>query len=136
MFLIAKINSHTPHIIFSQTFNHLIQTHNLPPLHTCVNGLALKVRDSLDKMATFMLFGLSLASTVCSFLFMFISFTSPFWYKSWTRVHSSFSNIGLWHICLAGYIKPRDPILKSYVGCWWIHSSEFSSVRSLIMPCK
>ncbi|XP_041361180.1 uncharacterized protein LOC121377309 [Gigantopelta aegis] len=85
-------------------------------------------------MATFLLFSLSLGCTVCAFLSMFISFTSPFWYKSWTRVHSQFSNIGLWHICLAGYIKPQDPTLKSYVGCWWIHSSEFDSVRTFIMP--
>ncbi|ESO85353.1 hypothetical protein LOTGIDRAFT_96885, partial [Lottia gigantea] len=67
-------------------------------------------------------------------ILMFVAFASPFWYKSWTRVHSPFSNIGLWHICLAGYIIPGDPNMKSFVGCWWIHSTEFEGVKTHFMP--
>ncbi|KAL5014436.1 hypothetical protein ScPMuIL_008706 [Solemya velum] len=44
------------------------------------------------------------------------------------------SNVGLWHICLAGYVKPRDPLMESYVGCWWIHSTFFEKVWDNIMP--
>ena len=69
-----------------------------------------------------------------AFLFEFIGFCSPYWYQSWRRVHSPLANVGLWHICLSGYIKPKDPTLQSYVGCWWIHSSFFRDVQGFIMP--
>ncbi|WAR16796.1 hypothetical protein MAR_031390 [Mya arenaria] len=80
------------------------------------------------------LYWCGLISSIAAFFFMFLGFCSPYWYQSWRRVHSSLANVGLWHICLSGYIKPRDPSLQSYVGCWWIHSSFFSDVDNFIMP--
>jgi hypothetical protein len=74
--------------------------------------------------------------TVTAFLFVFIAFSSPYWYKSWSRVHSPLANVGLWHICLSGWVKPYDPSMRSYVGCWWIHSTFFEDVYDLIMPRK
>lgn len=89
------------------------------------------------KMSAKVLFyRIGLVCSVTAFVLMFVAFTSPFWYKSWTRVHSSFGNIGLWHVCLYGFIIPTDPAMKSYVGCWWIHSEEFVRVASEIMPRK
>ncbi|XP_046583896.1 uncharacterized protein LOC124291040 [Haliotis rubra] len=85
-------------------------------------------------MATQLLFKLGFFCAITAFLLMFLAFATPYWYKSWTRVHSPFSNIGLWHVCLAGYIQPKDPNMKSYVGCWWIHSSEFRLVANQIQP--
>ncbi|BFZ21156.1 hypothetical protein BsWGS_24195 [Bradybaena similaris] len=85
-------------------------------------------------MATVILYRISVVCAVLAACLMFIAFASPFWYKSWTRVFSPFGNIGLWHICLNGYIKPRDPVMKSYVGCWWIHSTEFEEIANTIMP--
>ncbi|XP_071109160.1 uncharacterized protein [Haliotis cracherodii] len=85
-------------------------------------------------MATQTLFKVGFFCAITAFLLMFLAFATPYWYKSWTRVHSPFSNIGLWHVCLAGYIQPKDPNMKSYVGCWWIHSSEFSQVANQIQP--
>lgn len=82
------------------------------------------------------LFWCGTVSSIGAFLCMFIGFCSPYWYQSWRRVHSPLANVGLWHICLSGYIKPKDPTLQSYVGCWWIHSSFFSDVSDFIMPCK
>ncbi|PVD31868.1 hypothetical protein C0Q70_07292 [Pomacea canaliculata] len=84
--------------------------------------------------AKVLFYRIGLVCSVTAFVLMFVAFTSPFWYKSWTRVHSSFGNIGLWHVCLYGFIIPTDPAMKSYVGCWWIHSEEFVRVASEIMP--
>ncbi|GFN80346.1 hypothetical protein PoB_000685200 [Plakobranchus ocellatus] len=85
-------------------------------------------------MATVVLLRTGIVCSVIAFVCMFIAFSSPYWYKSWTRVHSSFGNIGLWHICLNGFIMPQDPVMKSYVGCWWIHSTEFDMIEMHIMP--
>lgn len=74
--------------------------------------------------------------SIVSLLLVFIAFASPFWYKSWSRVHSPLANVGMWHICLSGWVKPRDPQLRSYVGCWWIHSTFFEEVWDDIMPGK
>ncbi|KAK3088294.1 hypothetical protein FSP39_017190 [Pinctada imbricata] len=65
---------------------------------------------------------------------VFVSFASPYWYKSWSRVHSPIANIGMWEVCLSGWVKPYDPRMNAYVGCWWIHSTYFSDVWDLIMP--
>ena len=85
-------------------------------------------------MATQAFYRMGMVCSVIAFVLMFIAFASPYWYKSWTRVHSPFGNIGLWHVCLSGWIMPRDPVMKSYVGCWWIHSTEFELVANQIMP--
>jgi len=85
-------------------------------------------------MATKLFLKSAIFLSCCAFVLMFVAFASPYWYQSWTRVHSSFGNIGLWHICLNGYIMPRDPVMKSYVGCWWIHSSEFDVVKDDLQP--
>lgn len=85
-------------------------------------------------MATQTFFRTGMVCSIIAFVAMVIAFASPFWYKSWTRVHSPLANIGLWHVCLSGWIIPRDPIMKSYVGCWWIHSTEFERVANEIMP--
>lgn len=85
-------------------------------------------------MATQGLYRFTLVCAIIAFVFMFVAFASPFWYQSWRRVHSPFGNIGLWHVCLNGFIMPRDPVMKSYVGCWWIHSTEFSLVKDQIQP--
>lgn len=85
-------------------------------------------------MATVALLRAGIVCSVIAFVLMFIAFASPYWYQSWTRVHSSFGHIGLWHICLSGFIMPKDPLMRSYVGCWWIHSTEFDAVEMQIMP--
>lgn len=80
------------------------------------------------------LFWCGLISSVSAFCSVFLAFCSPYWYQSWRRVHSPLANVGLWHICLSGYVKPKDPQMQSYVGCWWIHSSFFKDVQNFIMP--
>ena len=85
-------------------------------------------------MATKSLYKIGLVCCVVAFIMMFIAFSSSYWFQSWSRVHSSFKNIGLWHVCFAGWIIPTDPVMKSYVGCWWIHSSEFALVANDIQP--
>ncbi|XP_061178578.1 uncharacterized protein LOC133187237 [Saccostrea echinata] len=72
--------------------------------------------------------------SIISLVLVFVAFASPFWYKSWSRVHSPLANVGMWHICLSGWVKPRDPTMRSYVGCWWIHSTFFEEVWDDIMP--
>ncbi|CAL1537267.1 unnamed protein product [Lymnaea stagnalis] len=85
-------------------------------------------------MATEKLHKVAFITAIIAFVAMFVGFASPFWYKSWTRVFSPFGTIGLWHVCLNGFIKPRDPVMKSYVGCWWIHSTEFSDIEHSLQP--
>ncbi|XP_059139097.1 uncharacterized protein LOC131927417 [Physella acuta] len=85
-------------------------------------------------MATEKLYRVAFICAIIAFVAMFVGFASPFWYKSWTRVFSPFGTIGLWHVCLNGFIKPADPIMKSYVGCWWIHSTEFSEIEHSLQP--
>lgn len=82
------------------------------------------------------LYWCGLVSSIAAFCSTFLAFCSPYWYQSWRRVHSPLANVGLWHICLSGYIKPRDPKMQSYVGCWWIHSTFFRDVTDFIMPRK
>ncbi|XP_014770930.1 uncharacterized protein LOC106869630 [Octopus bimaculoides] len=85
-------------------------------------------------MAGRTLFTLSSICITCAFFCAFVAFASPYWIKSWTRVHSPMANVGLWHVCLSGYIKPRDPTMHAYVGCWWIHSTIFNDASYNIMP--
>ncbi|KAI8776885.1 hypothetical protein BgiMline_035149 [Biomphalaria glabrata] len=85
-------------------------------------------------MATEKLFKIAFITAIAAFITMFVGFASPYWYKSWTRVFSPFGTVGLWHVCLNGFIKPRDPVMKSYVGCWWIHSTEFSDIEHSLQP--
>ncbi|XP_005107970.1 uncharacterized protein LOC101853194 [Aplysia californica] len=85
-------------------------------------------------MATKAFLRTAVVLSVSAFVLMFIAFASPYWYKSWTRVHSPFANIGLWHVCLSGFIMPMDPVMKSYVGCWWIHSTEFDAIKNDLQP--
>ncbi|KAL3892220.1 hypothetical protein ACJMK2_004450 [Sinanodonta woodiana] len=80
------------------------------------------------------LFWAAFAACILGTLSQLIAFVSPYWYQSWRRVHSPLANVGLWHICLSGYVKPRDPTMQSYVGCWWIHSTFFRDVADFIMP--
>lgn len=65
---------------------------------------------------------------------LIISFITPYWAISWPRVYSGFRKIGLWEVCFAGYRIPRDPLMKSYHGCWWILAPELYQIRSWIMP--
>ena len=82
------------------------------------------------------LFWCGIISSISALVSCFIAFCSPYWYQSWRRVHSPLANVGLWNICLSGYVKPMDPSLQSFVGCWWIHSTFFSDVQNFIMPRK
>lgn len=76
----------------------------------------------------------SYVCAISSLVLVFTAFASPYWFKSWGRVHSPLANVGMWQICLSGWVKPRDPTLRSYVGCWWIHSTFFEEVFDDIMP--
>ncbi|KAJ8322019.1 hypothetical protein KUTeg_000490 [Tegillarca granosa] len=80
------------------------------------------------------LYWFSYFCAMVALLLVFTAFATPYWYKSWSRVHSPLGNIGLWSVCLSGWVKPRDPEMRSYVGCWWIHSTFFEDVYDQIMP--
>ena len=73
---------------------------------------------------------------IVSFCCVFISFSSPYWFQSWPRVHSPFKRIGLWEACFAGMILPMDPAQKAYHGCWWTLAKEYIPIREWLMPCK
>lgn len=67
-------------------------------------------------------------------ILLIVAFCSPYWYISWPRVHSPFKRIGLWQVCFAGLILPRDPDQKAYHGCWWTLAPEFENIRNWMMP--
>jgi hypothetical protein len=65
---------------------------------------------------------------------LIIAFITPYWVISWPRVYSPFRKVGLWEACFAGQILDRDPLQKSYHGCWWILAPELYDIRDWIMP--
>lgn len=76
----------------------------------------------------------ALVLNVFGLVTLIIAFITPYWYISWPRVYSGFRKIGLWEVCFAGLYIGRDPITRTYHGCWWIFAPEFYHIRDLVMP--
>ena len=82
-------------------------------------------------MGTGLIFG------TCSMLLNILSFTTPYWLQCWPRVgDTTFKNLGLWQVCIAGYRNPKDLWGKVYYGCWWIFAREYEQLRrdNVILP--
>jgi hypothetical protein len=59
-----------------------------------------------------------------------IGFTTPYWIQIWPRVgDTTFRNLGLWQVCIAGFRNPKHYWGKVYYGCWWLYSREYNGLR-------
>lgn len=68
-----------------------------------------------------------------------LSFATPYWLQVWPRVgDTTFRNLGLWQVCIAGFRNPKDLWGKVYYGCWWIFAREYDRLRDdgILLPCK
>jgi len=81
--------------------------------------------------------GTSLVLGLLSFLLNILGFTTPYWIALWPRVgDSSFRNLGLWQVCIAGFVNPKDMWGKVSYGCWWIFAREYDRLRAdgILLP--
>ena len=75
-------------------------------------------------MGTGLVFGA--ASMLCNVL----SFATPYWLQVWPRIgDTTFRNLGLWQVCIAGFRNPKDLWGKVFYGCWWIFAREYERLR-------
>jgi hypothetical protein len=72
--------------------------------------------------------------SIASLLLLIAAFCTPFWLQSWPRVHTPFDRLGLWEFCLDGYIHPKDEMMVSYYGCWWIFAPYFYNILIFLLP--
>jgi hypothetical protein len=83
--------------------------------------------------------GTSLLMGILSMLLNILGFSTPYWIQLWPRVgDSTFKNLGLWQVCIAGFRNPKDFWGKVYYGCWWIFAREFEGLRKsgILLPRK
>ncbi|CAH8553749.1 unnamed protein product [Schistosoma turkestanicum] len=73
-------------------------------------------------------------STYASFVFLLVSFVTPYWLQSWPRLHTPFLRLGLWEFCVNGYVQRLDPNMISYYGCWWILSPYMQKIFTDLVP--
>ncbi|KAK4467888.1 hypothetical protein MN116_008499 [Schistosoma mekongi] len=73
-------------------------------------------------------------STYAAFVFLLISFVTPYWLQSWPRLHTPFLRLGLWEFCVNGFVQRLDPNMVSYYGCWWILSPYLRNIFTDLVP--
>ncbi|RNA05222.1 hypothetical protein BpHYR1_011316 [Brachionus plicatilis] len=81
--------------------------------------------------------GTGLVFGVGSMLCNILGFSTPYWLQVWPRVgDTSFKNLGLWQVCIAGFRNPKDLWGKVYYGCWWIFAREYDRLRQddILLP--
>jgi hypothetical protein len=81
--------------------------------------------------------GSSLLLGLVSLIFNIIGFSTPNWLQLWPRVgDSTFRNLGLWQVCIAGFRNPKDMWGKVSYGCWWIFAREYNRLREdgILLP--
>ena len=71
---------------------------------------------------------------VCSLLIYLVGFVSPYWLQSWPSAKSQLVSMGLWQICLAGFMHPSDYDAKQQNGCFFMYTKRFYWVRSWMFP--
>lgn len=74
--------------------------------------------------------GTGLVFGIGSMLCNVLAFSTPYWLQVWPRIgDTSFKNLGLWQVCIAGFRNPKDLWGKVYYGCWWIFAREYDRLR-------
>ncbi|CAF0782450.1 unnamed protein product [Didymodactylos carnosus] len=60
----------------------------------------------------------------------FLGFSTPYWIQIWPRVgDTTFRNLGLWQVCIAGFRNPKNYWGKVFYGCWWLYAREYYQLR-------
>lgn len=97
-----------------------------------------KLNRKIDDIRSPKLFmGTGLVLGICSLILNIIGFTTPYWLQLWPRVgDSTFRNLGLWQVCIAGFRNPKDLWGKISYGCWWIFAREYDRLRQdgILLP--
>ena len=105
-----------------------------------MNSLMNNKYRKLDDIRSPKLFmGTGLILGILSFILNIIGFTTPYWLQLWPRVgDSTFRNLGLWQVCIAGFRNPHDLWGKVAYGCWWIFAREYERLRrdGILLPRK
>ncbi|OON16986.1 hypothetical protein X801_07183 [Opisthorchis viverrini] len=69
-----------------------------------------------------------------TFGLILLSFVTPYWLQSWSRLHTPFLRLGLWEFCLKGFMERVDQGMVSYFDCWWILSPYYSKIFAELVP--
>ena len=78
-------------------------------------------------------FAFGAAAMLCNIL----GYSTAYWLQVWPRVgDTTFRNLGLWQVCIAGFRNPKDLWGKVFFGCWWIFAREYERLREdgVILP--
>ncbi len=51
---------------------------------------------------------------------------------------TTFRNLGLWQVCIAGFRNPKNYWGKVFYGCWWLYAREYNGLRrdGILTPRK
>ena len=79
-------------------------------------------------------FGCSIFALAC----LCISFSSPYWLQTYPNSFNSFKNIGLWEVCMEGYMHYKDDSQEVYSECWWVFNNKpkYKKLREWLLPRK
>lgn len=73
-------------------------------------------------------------SSFIGFVFLVMSFSSPYWLQSWADTQSPFKNMGLWEFCFDNYRFPYFQFDKLWHGCHATYGDEFRLIREWMSP--
>jgi hypothetical protein len=59
-------------------------------------------------------------------------------YLAFSVGDTTFRNLGLWQVCIAGFRNPKNYWGKVYYGCWWLFAREYNGLRrdGILTPRK
>ena len=83
--------------------------------------------------------GTGLVMGACSMLCNVLGFATPYWLQVWPRVgDTTFKNLGLWQVSIAGFRNYKDLWGKVAYGSWWIFAREYDKLREdgILYPGK
>ncbi|XP_074598031.1 claudin superfamily protein pickel isoform X2 [Brevipalpus obovatus] len=69
-----------------------------------------------------------------SWIFLIISFSSPYWLSSYTQTYSNFVRLGLWDVCFRNYRHPSYQYDEKFDGCYWFYSAKYQNIREWLQP--
>ncbi|XP_062561052.1 uncharacterized protein LOC134225196 [Armigeres subalbatus] len=73
--------------------------------------------------------------TAAAFLFILISFCSPYWLTTDGKLSKpKFTNLGLWELCLNDFQDIHRFYDTRFTGCMWIFEEEYYILHDYILP--
>ena len=77
-------------------------------------------------------FGCTIFGVAC----ICIAFASPYWVQAYPNSFNTFRNVGLWEVCMNGYMHHKDYAQEIYSGCWWVFNRDpkFWKLHEWLLP--